>query len=355
MSMVTRRTKNATWFTLLIVYCLALITMNMDNIAYADGLTSRFDQLSDSRISVNATHLVGFDYTNNSTAVGSVVVEFCSNSPIYGLPCTVPAGIDVTSAVLSSQTGFGGFNISAADTTTNKLVINRAVSANPPAGASTYKFDNVLNPNANGTYFVRFSTHGSTNGSGPAIEYGGVVIYLASPLSVSSEVPPYLRFCVAVSIAGFDCSSATTFSLDFGEFSVASAKSGVSEAVVSTNAGLGYSVTLSGTTLTSGSNTISELNFPTPSIPGTSQFGLNLRANSSPSVGADAVGSGTGNASANYSIPNNFKFTSGDIIFSSASTSDFKKFTVSYITNISNSQAAGEYATTITYICLANF
>jgi hypothetical protein len=107
--------------------------------------------------------------------------------------------------------------------------------------------------------------------------------------------------------------------------------------------------------MTSGNDTIAALSLPTSSRAGTSQFGINLRANAVPGVGADSTGSGVIAPTNNYNIPNQFKFQSGDVIASSPGPSNFKTLTVSYIVNISPNQAIGIYDTTITYICTASF
>jgi hypothetical protein len=114
-------------------------------------------------------------------------------------------------------------------------------------------------------------------------------------------------------------------------------------------------VTVAGTTLTSGLNTIPALAVPSASVPGVSQFGFNLRQNTIPGDGTDAVGPGTATPSANYNIPNQFTYNNGDIIASVTHSDDTRKFTVNYITNVSSGQAGGVYATTISFICLANF
>src|SRR5690606_25747303 len=109
------------------------------------------------------------------------------------------------------------------------------------------------------------------------------------------------------------------------------------------------------TTMTSGNNIISALAVPTVSVPGTSQFGLNLRTNTNPSVGQEVVGNGSSVPVPGYGTPNQFKFAHGDVVVSSPVADSNRKYTVSYITNISAAQAPGVYATTLSYICLANF
>jgi hypothetical protein len=246
-----------------------------------------------------------------------------------------------------------GFSIHP-NSTANRIVLTRP-PLNPLNTPSTYQFDNIINPSDAGSHYVRLQTFGSTDATGPDIENGGVVFAILPALNVAAEVPPYIRFCAGVTVVNFDCSTAVNFFIDFGDFSTGFTSTASSQFVVATNAAFGYSITLSGATLTSGNNVIPALAVPTSPSPGTSQFGLNLRANTSPAVGQEVVGAGTSNPSADYGIQNQFKFLNGDILVSSPTSNDNRKLTVSYITNISGGQETAVYATTITYICLANF
>jgi hypothetical protein len=122
--------------------------------------------------------------------------------------------------------------------------------------------------------------------------------------------------------------------------------------------------------MTSGSNTIPGLNTQGVSVKGLSRFGLNLKANtvaaaaSFPYTSAEVAPAANatnyrGEASAGYEIVDNFKFTSGDTVAAStnggAGGTDAQIFTASYIVNVSGSQPAGTYTTTLTYICTPTF
>ena len=110
---------------------------------------------------------------------------------------------------------------------------------------------------------------------------------------------------------------------------------------------------------------------------GTSQFGLNLRANttatSTPAVGAGITPSSNGTtlkgqAYTGYQTADQFKFVTGDIIANSASSggalgsvgtapgpTNSQVYTTSYLVNVSGVQPPGTYTTTLTYICTATF
>lgn len=316
-------------------------------------LPDRYDLISSPVASDVSIHEFGFRFANNTTPVGSVSFEFCANSPIIGDGCTVPVGLNAASTALAFQTNNVGFSIHP-NSTGNKIILTRAPV--PPNGiGSAYRFVNITNPSAAGSYYVRIQTFSSTDGTGIDIENGGVVFALTSGVSVSAEVPPFLRFCVGVTVVSFDCSTATSFFIDFGEFSTTQPVKASSQMVAVTNAAFGYSIYISGTTLVSGNNVIPALVPQAPSSPGTSQFGINLLENTVPAVGSNPVGPGTANINPNYATPNQFRYQSGDAVVNAVTSNDYRKFTVSYIANISPAQAAGVYATTVSFICLANF
>lgn len=124
-----------------------------------------------------------------------------------------------------------------------------------------------------------------------------------------------------------------------------------------TNAANGYVITVNGTTLASGVNTIPALTSQTPAITGIGQFGLNLRANTIPPVGAEptGVGGSLGTVMGTYNTPNAYRFNTGDSVASAPAPTNANTYTSSYIVDIGGNQAAGVYTATMTYICTASF
>ncbi len=351
------RKQYATIHFRLVAYVFLLVLLScllfpLRSVLAIGGLDDRSDKISTSVAGATATHSIQFTTTKPAITLGSIEFEFCSNDPLPGTACTIPVGLDLTGVTLT-QSGNTGFSIHASSTA-NRILLSR-VPALPSFAVSTYTFDSAINPSSGGSYYIRLRTFSSNDGTGSSVEDGGLVFVISSGVNVSAEVPPYLRFCVGITITSLDCASATSYLIDLGELSSSQAKKASTEFLVATNATFGYSITMSGTTLTSGNNTISALAIPTGSAPGSNQFGINLRANSNPSIGADPVGPGTGNISGDYNSPNLFKFITGDIITTSPGSTDNRKYTVSFLTNISPSQQPGYYATTLSFICLANF
>ena len=141
-----------------------------------------------------------------------------------------------------------------------------------------------------------------------------------------------------------------------GALTTAAAASAKTEFSVSSNADNGYVVEMSGETLTSetSSDNIDALAAPTVSLPGSEQFGINLADNHDPDVGAEPSG-GSGAAASDYGTADKFKFVSGDVIAGSSKYSPPTTFTISYLGNISETTASGNYATNITLVATAKF
>jgi hypothetical protein len=287
------------------------------------------------------------------STVGSIAFEYCSNSPLLTSPCTAPAGFSASSAVLAAQSGETGFTVDAGSTA-NRIVLTRGPGLTSAIPVS-YTFNNIINQSAaNSTVYVRVATYATDDGTGPYTDEGSVAYSTASQVSVTAFVPPFLRFCIGITVAP-NCTSSSGSYLDFGELRSNQTRSLTSQFAISTNDPAGYVASVLGTTMTSGSNIIPALGAsPTSSQVGTSQFGMNLRTNSSPSIGADPIGAGTGTIAPDFAVPNKYYFDEG-IVVSSTFPTEYNTFTVSYIINVDAAQKPGVYTTTLTYIAVAAF
>jgi len=299
----------------------------------------------------NTSHTFRFDL-QTAANMGSIEFEYCINGPFIGSPCTVPPGLDVLSANLSSEAGETGFSIHA-NSTSNKIILTRIPGAATPQSVQ-YIFDNVINTNAPAmSTFIRISTFANDDATGARTDTGVVMFSTSGQLSVGGYVPPFLTFCAGVAVAN-DCSSTTGDKIDLGELSTVLPSTATSQFAGATNDVSGYTVTLLGTTMTSGINTIDPIPAPAASVTGTSQFGINLRANTSPAVGQNPIGPGTSTVEPDFDIPDQFVFVNGTLTTSILPT-DFNTFTVSYIVNVPAGQPPGIYSTTATYLATAMF
>lgn len=318
----------------------------------ADGLGNRSLRLLNSTPGATTDYTLTFTLTNTST-IGSLSILFCANSPLQDDVCPLPTGLDVTHAVLSSQGGIGDFTLFTV--ASNYLLLSRTPTVITAPQQVTLKFSNIVNPSSAGSYYARLAAYSSTNGTGTPVDYGGLALATVGNLQISSVVPPYLTFCAGLVISTFDCSSAAGDYINFGNLSPAHSSQADSQMVVATNAPNGYVIQVYGTTMTSGNNLINAMVNGATSSPGSSQFGINLRANTAPPIGADPTGPGTGQPTAGYGNPNHYRFVSNDTVVSALAADNFRKYTVSYVVNTPGSQPPGVYASTLSYVAAGSF
>jgi hypothetical protein len=304
-----------------------------------------------------------------NTNVGSIKFQYCLEP---SGTCTLPTGLVTTAVTLGSETGVTGFSMVS---TTNGAPYLTRTSASVTAGtAASYVLATITNPTTtNQTFYVRISTFASIDTTGGAIDTGVVAGSTATQIVLTGTMPESLIFCAGATVGTTssvpDCSKATAGTVSFNQlFSPADTATATSQMAASTNAGSGYSITVNGVTMTSGANTIIAMNAASAGIRGSSQFGLNLKLNttatSTVAVGAEINPSSNGTnfrgqAASGYNTVDTFKFTTGESIADSANGgaggTDAQIYTVSYIVNVSGGQAAGTYTTTLTYICTPTF
>lgn len=319
---------------------------------FADNVTSRGVQLNSSYPSATTTYKFFFTI-NTASTIGSYVILLCSNSPLQEDSCTIPSGLDVTQEHIVATEGI--HPLSVYPVTTNELLVSFvSVPVSPPLKVSL-TLSGIVNPDTVGSYYGRISTYASSNGTGPVIDFGGLAFVIMTNLEVSSYVPPYLTFCAGLRIPAYDCGTATGNYINFGDLAASHSSQGSSQMLLATNASGGYVIQVYGTTMTSGNNIIRALSGNSGSHPGSPQFGINLRANSTPHIGANPTGPGSGQPASGYDTPNSFRFVSDDIVASSLVADNYRKYTVSYLVNVPADQAPGVYVSTLTYVGTGSF
>jgi hypothetical protein len=299
------------------------------------------------------TDYEGSFITSSSASVGSIKILFCKNSPLQQDICVAPAGFDVTNAQLISTSGISGFSLFVAGT--NELILSRTASFVSAGQPFTFTIGNIVNPSASGAYYARIATYSSHDGSGSSIDFGGMALSITGSLELTAVVPPYLIFCVGLIIPGYNCAAASGDYINFGNFSSSITAQADSQILAASNAADGYAIEDYGTTMTSGNNVIPAMTDDETSQINTSQFGINLRANSSPAGGADPSGPGNGSPTPSYDNPDHYQFVDNDIIVSTSAPDNLRKYTVSYIVNVNASQPPGIYVSTLTYVCTGSF
>lgn len=333
---------------------LFIVVLNSISDTTSAILTRRSVTTGSSLPSVVTSHTYQFDILG-IPFIGSFAFEYCSNSPLPEAPCVAPSGLDTSAATLTTQLGILGFTIHPNTALTqNRIIITRVASVAVP-GTVNYSFANIINPDgSSATIYVRISAYTSIDASGLDFDEGSVTFSIQNPLTITLIVPPYLAMCSGVTVA-VDCSTTNGSTIDLGELSKTSPTTGETQFAVATNSINGYTASIQGSTMTAGNRIIASMPAQSPSAVGVNQFGINLRANTTPSVGQNVAGVGTGVVNTQYNTPNQFKFNDGDALASSVLPTEWNRFTISYLVNVANGQPAGRYATTMTVIATTTF
>lgn len=341
---------------------LVLVAGLIPSTATAAGqLTSRSLTISSSSSSVaNATTTYTFHFT---FATGTVVQSFQAQACTTASgTCTLPTGFANASATITQPTGLGatsGWTVNTA--TAGSLRMLNSTNATAPSGTQTVIFNNVQNPTtpAAQTYYLRITTYSDATWT-TVIDDGNTATATANQITFNGTIDESLTFCVGITVTG-NCTSTTGTAVTFSPsstFSTTTASTASSQFAAATNAGGGYVVTVNGATLTSGARTIAAAGVQSPngatagSVTGTSQFGMNVPTASITNASSQSVGT----AGTNYGTAAQYRYFTGDTVATTGGVaSDFNTYTANYIVNISGVQAAGAYATTLTFICTATF
>ncbi len=321
---------------LIVVLLLATVSSN----ASASPITSRKVTIGSSVASASTTYEFTFTVPS-ATVLQSASFTACTTA---SGACTTPGSFSVASSTLTAQpTNLGdaaGWTVNTA--TAGSLRLKKTGNAAAPTGAQTVSFSNVVNPAAtNSTFFLRMTTYSDDAWATP-VDTGNVAASTAGQITITASVDEALTFTL------------TAATVPLGVLTTSSTGSGTSAMTASTNATNGYSITIAGVTL-GGPASITALASPTASTMNTKQFGLNLKANTTPSVGSEVSGTGSGTAQTGYNTQDQYKFVTGDTVAAASAPTNSNTFTSSYIANIDGSTPAGAYSTVLTYVASANF
>lgn len=340
-------------FTLELLFVIGLLVFVVVPSVYASKrLQERSLYMNSTDAGATTYYRLGFRYMSPDP-VGSVELLFCID-PIPYHPCDIPPGLDVSAATLGLQTGETGFNIT--EQSSNRLLLSRP-ALGPIDPSSSYVFNNIINPtNSSEAFSIRIKTFSSLNGTGPQVDFGSVRGQITNGITIQTQVPPMLIFCLAQEVVDNCGGTNEIYETDMGEITPETTLTAYSQMAVGTNASAGFSIIAQGTPLSAGTNVIPGLEQPTLSQVGTNQFGINLVENTEPTIGINPEGDwANAVAAGDYSQPNHFKYVSGDEVAYSPNVSLMKKFTVSYIVNASRSLRPGVYTTTVNFIATGRF
>ncbi len=368
--------KAATWVGLGSLVAMTLVAAP----ASAGGaqITNRSTTLSSSSAaSSNATtsYALSFKLPSSGATIEALMFQVCT-SPLETTSCSTPTGASLSAGpvTLSAQGGqFSGWTLGAgtppAPTANTAYIFNASGFSENTSTTQALTFNNIQNPTTvNQEYYVRITTYTGYNGSGGTGEqdFGAMAVATTQSLSVDANVQESLEFCVGTVSAPSNCGaeSGSTVNIGSGTDNVlsSSAPSGaISTMIADTNATTGYVITYYAGNLSSSSDTITAIAGTPTTFPsaGTAAFGINLRANTSPSItnSADKAGSGSGAVAANYNTVNQFAFvpsTTTTVATASAPTVA-NTYTVSYAAQAGSTTKPGAFATSFNYVATGTF
>ena len=192
-----------------------LLALVLPSIVSAAQLTERSVTLSSSSKSATG---VAYEIKFKSVgAAGAVLIDFCSNTPLIGEPCTPPTGFNAAGAD-------NGTTISA---TASKVIVTQAVSA---ATATTVDLAGIVNPSTVGPLYARIITYDNATNAAlydaeqtaaqdtNRVDEGGAAISITNTIGVSGAVLESMSFCVSGTTIADNCTgSITAPTLKLGE------------------------------------------------------------------------------------------------------------------------------------------
>jgi hypothetical protein len=360
-------------------------------------LQSRSVEMSTSVAGASATYHVSFTAATTAS-IGGIVVDFCSNDPIMGDTCTAPTGLSIGTPTVSgaSSTLTGTWTAGKVASSVSTLSYTTTTPVALTGGSSQVYFDitSMTNPSTASQLYARLYTFDTATDAGNysatgtdtgLIDAGGTALYTTNALHVTSKVQEELTFCIDTNSAS-NCGGASGNAVSLGDSHGVLSSNGpfvdkTTQYIVQTNAGSGAVIRLEGNTLTSGSNSIAAActgtcpgATPTTSVPGTSQFGLctydsagaaTITAASTYNGGAAGLcqgttqtsGTGTTGGDNGASFGLNTALTSGTYgdTLASVVAGAQATGTLVFLGNISVTQPAGIYSTTLTFIATGTY
>jgi hypothetical protein len=335
---------------------IALVTMIIGpHVVSAASLTSLSDTMSSAKISTASSHVIRFTTpTGANEATDTIVVTFPADfdftSKVIGsLTFTHGAstGLETTETLAAAPTGaawgavFSGTQNRVLTLTAPTDGTGTAVLAPNDKVVLTYSSANAINPTTANSYLITLSgTFGDT---------GSILVNVITDdqVLVSAIVPQSLTFSISDNTIGFGSLTSASARYATGDANGSGTETEAHNIVVGTNAANGYTVNLSGTTLTYGAHTITAIGASNvASAAGTEQFGLRMNASG-----------GTGTVSVPYAAAG-FAFDSAafpDQIASASGASANTTYSARYLANIGASTEAGAYSAALTYTATANF
>ena len=348
---------------------LAALFLVLAQTAHAGALSSVSLTMSDSRPGATASsHQFGFTPAEATQTIMGLKLEYCTSA---AGTCTLPTGLDTTSAALranllddSTTNPFAGWTL---DSTTNGALDVTDSTGVSGASAQTIAVSGITNPGAEADttatiFYVRVTTYSATAlTSDNEIDDGALAGAVVPPVTVTARQDAMLNLTVAAVTdsteigTGQETTGASTpTALSFGIFKPLGTSDAESlflahDLTVSTNTARGYSVSVVGgaanaMTLSDESSSIAYVTGGTTwDDDATTGFGVTARAGGAPATFSDGLSyfpapAGNPLVVAEHAMP-----ISGHATM------------VAYRVQVQSTLPQGDYSGTLTYTLVPNF
>ena len=313
---------------------LDLYFMSPTGVSAGQSFTITFAGFSMPSSSPTGLNSDDIDYSVN-TAIGTCDGSFADRNIQDGAPSGSTWGVSTSSNSITLTSASG---VIAAERCVHfELGTNATAAATGDSQLTTGGFATLH------TVSVSTSTGDSATSTVDVIDNDQILI--------SATVDPTITFTISDNAIGFG--TLTSGGPRYATYDGAGSGSATSahNLTISTNASSGFSITYSGSTLTSGGNTISVATIvnDTDGTAGTEQFSI--------SGSSTAAVRETSGYNYNFGTNPDWNFVAGtETQFASSSNSTSTQFIdMYYLANIAGSTEAGSYQTTINYIATGNF
>lgn len=321
-------------------------------VAYAAAITSASDTLSSSKVSTLANHDIQFTTPTGVASGQTIIITFPADFSIAAAMDFTDMDVldDAVNATLAAAPS--GATWGAVRTSGTVITLTNGTTA---VGAGSVIRVKIGTNATNQSTGVRQITNTTTNGSkaiaisGTFTDTGNITVTILTDdqVAVTATVDQSLTFSISDNTIGFGSLSASAACYAQGTAGCSASEVEAHNLIVGTNAGSGYTMTVNGTTLTSGAFTITAIGSTnTASSFGNEQFGLRMTATG-----------GSGTVSAPYAAAG-FAFDTAafpDQVASATGASANTTYSARYLANIGSATEAGAYTATLTYVATANF
>ena len=336
---------------------LAVSIMCAPSLAMAAPLTDITDEMSTLSDSVVSSHDIRFvtpsgvqytetiiitfeDFDIGELEVVDVDIAESASAACDTFPTDLTVAASAAPSVWGVATTSSTITFTAPDDTAGEITAGRCMQIQLGSTAALGS-NEITNPVSTGNKTIAYT--GSFGDTGTST----ITILGDDQVAVSAEVLGSITFTLGANTISFGNLDAANDRFA-NETSGADNEEEAHDFVVGTNASSGYAVTIKGSTLTSGGNTISALGgtASTTNI-GTEQFGMRITA-----TGGDGAVSAPYNT-ANFAYAADIS-TTDEVATASAATGD-TTYSARYVANIASNTEAGSYSTALTYVATANF